>query len=60
MAAWLLVGVVVQGLTVHVKPLGVFFEMDDCFQAREYVLAQAEKPKINYELVCVHIDRSGA
>lgn len=60
MAAWLLVGVVVQGLAVHVKPLGVFFKMNDCFDARESVLSQVEKPKINYELVCVHIDRSGA
>jgi len=60
MAAWLLVGVVVQGLTVYVRPLGVFYEMDDCFKAREAVLVQADKPKINYELVCVYIDRSGA
>ena len=43
-----------------VKPLGVFIEMDDCFEAREYVLAQAEKPKINYEIVCVQVDGTGA
>ena len=60
MVAWLLVGIIVKGLAVHVKPLGVFLEMDDCFEAQEYVSAQAEKPKINYELVCVKIDRSGA
>lgn len=60
MTAWFLIGVLIQGSQVMVKPLGVFIEMDDCFETREYVLAQAEKPKINYEIVCVQVDGKGA
>jgi hypothetical protein len=59
-ASWLLVGILVEGLSVYVKPLGVFVEMNDCFETREFVLAQAEQPKINYEVVCVKIDKKGA
>lgn len=60
MTAWLLVGILVEGLTVHVKPLGLFVEMNDCFEVREFVLAQADQPKINYEVVCVKVDKKGA
>lgn len=60
MAAWLLVGILVEGLAVYVKPLGVFLEEADCTQATQYVLAQAKQPKINYEVICVKIDKSGA
>jgi hypothetical protein len=59
-AAWLLVGILVEGLAVYVKPLGVFLEEADCVKTKHYVLAQAEQPKINYEVVCVKIDKSGA
>jgi hypothetical protein len=34
--------------------------MNDCFEVREFVLAQADQPKINYEVVCVKVDKKGA
>jgi len=49
----------VQGSQVFTKPLGAFVEMDRCFEVREYVLAQASKPKLNYEVVCVQTNEMG-
>jgi hypothetical protein len=33
--------------------------MGDCFAAREYFLATAPQPKINYEAVCIQTDVKG-
>jgi len=59
LTVWLLVGILVQGSQVFTKPLGAFVEMDRCFEVREYVLAQASKPKLNYEVVCVQTNEMG-
>jgi len=51
--AWLLVGILISSQAVAVKPFGIFMDMDQCFSARQIIMAQIEKPKINYEFVCV-------
>lgn len=55
--AWLLVGILIQNGMVYAKPLGIFGSENKCLEVREYVMAQAPKPDINYESVCVHTDQ---
>jgi len=38
-------------------PQGPFATMDECFEARQYFMDTAPKPKINYEAVCVQTDQ---
>lgn len=33
--------------------------MDECFEAREYFMATAPQPKINYEAICIQTDVTG-
>ena len=39
-----------------VSPQGVYPMMADCFEARDFFMATAPKPKINYEAICVQTD----
>lgn len=59
MIVWLLVGILVKGAEVYTKPLGAFMEEGRCQEIREYVLAQAPKPSINYDAVCIKTDEMG-
>ncbi len=56
---WMLFTIVLQANQFYVKPNGPFVDMDTCFQARQAVLSQYEKPKVNYEAVCVKTDFFG-
>jgi hypothetical protein len=40
-----------------VMPQGPFATLAQCFEAREYFMDTAPKPKINYEAVCVRSDK---
>ena len=56
MVAWALVAIIISGSGVITKPFGVFLRMGDCFEARDALISQAPKPKINYEVLCVRVD----
>ena len=56
MVAWALIAVLVSGAGVTTRPFGVFLKMADCYQARDLLIGNAPKPKINYEIVCVRVD----
>jgi hypothetical protein len=41
------------------QPQGPFPSMETCFEARDYFMDTAPKPKINYEAVCIQTDKVG-
>ena len=53
---WILFAILIQAEGYAVYPQGPFLTMEDCFEAREYFMATAPKPKLNYEAVCVPTD----
>jgi hypothetical protein len=53
---WLLFVILLESERYIVAPQGLFIEMNDCFEARDYFLATAPQPKINYEAVCIPSD----
>jgi len=53
---WVLVAVLLSSKGAGVQPVNLHKSMDECFMARETVMAAMPKPKINYELVCVRTD----
>ena len=56
---WLLFAILSQSEGYAVYAQGPFATMDECFEAREYFMATAPQPKINYEAVCVQTDVVG-
>ena len=46
-----------EGYLTHTQ--GPFATMDDCFEARDFLIATGPKPKINYEAVCIQTDELG-
>jgi hypothetical protein len=56
---WILFAILIQADGYAVYPQGPFPTMGDCFEAREYFMATAPQPKINYEAVCVQTDVTG-
>jgi hypothetical protein len=56
---WLLFAILIQTGGYAVFPQGPFMTMDDCFEAREYFMATAPQPKMNYEAVCIQTDVTG-
>lgn len=53
---WVLVVTILQVQGITVQALNLYRSMNDCFTAREQYMLKAPKPKVNYELVCVHTD----
>jgi hypothetical protein len=53
---WLLFAIIIQADGYGVMPQGPYLTMEDCFEARDFFLATAPKPKINYEAICVPTD----
>jgi hypothetical protein len=53
---WALIGVVLSVQGVGVQPISLHPSMEECFSAREVVMASMPKPKINYETVCIRTD----
>lgn len=57
---WVLFAIIIQADGYGVMPQGPYLTMEDCFEARDFFLATAPKPKINYEAVCVPTDKGNA
>ena len=56
---WVLFVIVLEADRYYVSPNGMYESMDDCFEAREFFMATAPQPKINYEAICVATDKLG-
>ena len=56
---WLLFAILIQTDGYAVYPQGPFATMDKCFEAREYFMATAPQPKINYDAICIQTDVTG-
>jgi hypothetical protein len=57
---WVLFAIIIQADGYGVMPQGPYLTMEDCFEARDFFLATAPKPKLNYEAVCVPTDKGNA
>lgn len=57
---WMLFAIIVSSDQYMVYPQGPFDSMEKCFEAREYFIETAPKPKINYEAVCIQTDKVGS
>lgn len=53
---WILFVILVQPTQFSAGPASFHATMNECFEAREYFIQSAPKPKINYEAVCVQTD----
>ena len=56
---WSLVFIAVGIKGVLAVPVSLHPTMEECFNAREVVMDELPKPKINYETVCVRTDLNG-
>jgi len=56
---WILFLIVLESNQYLISHQGPFATMQDCFEAREYVMQTAPRPKINYEAVCIQTDHFG-
>ena len=56
---WALVGIVVGIAGAQAVPVSLHSTMEECFVAREVLMDELPKPKINYESVCVRTDLNG-
>lgn len=55
---WMLFTILLTTEGYYTHTQGPFTTMDDCFEARDYIIATGPKPKINYEAVCVQMEKS--
>ena len=53
---WVLVAVALGANGVAAQAIGVFSELNQCFEVREQIMKKAPQPKMNYETVCVRTD----
>lgn len=60
MIGWILFIIILDADQYYVQPNSFYSSMGKCFEARELFIATAPQPKINYELVCIKVDRKGA
>ena len=56
---WMLFVIMLEADRYYVAPQGPFPSMEVCFEARDYFMGTAPKPKINYEAVCIQTDKVG-
>jgi len=54
---WMLFAIIITAEGYGTMPQGPFATMAECFEAREYFMATAPQPKINYEAVCIQTDQ---
>lgn len=57
---WVLFAILIQDGGYGVMPQGPYLTMEDCFEARDFFLATAPKPKINYDAICIPTDKGNA
>jgi len=55
---WMLFLIILESDRYLVSHQGPFPTMEVCFEAREYTLSTAPKPKINYEAICIQTDHN--
>lgn len=53
---WVLFVILLEADRYMVAPQGVYPMMDDCFEARDFFMATAPKPKVNYDAICIMTD----
>ena len=56
---WMLFTILLTAEGYYTHTQGPFTTMDDCFEARDFLIATGPKPKINYEAVCIQTDELG-
>lgn len=54
---WMLFAIIITAEGYGTMPQGPFATMAECFEAREYFINTAPKPKINYEAICIQTDQ---
>ena len=50
---WVLFVILLEADRYYVSPNGIYTSMNDCFEAREYVMQTAPQPKMNYDAICI-------
>jgi hypothetical protein len=55
---WVLFVLMLESNRYIVAVQGIHPSMAGCFEARDFFMATAPKPKINYEAVCVQTDHN--
>ena len=50
---WVLFVILLEANRYYVSPNGIYPSMNDCFEAREYVMQTAPQPKMNYDAICI-------
>jgi len=53
---WILFVIFLEADRYVVAPQDVYPMMADCFEARDFFIATAPKPKINYDAICIQTD----
>lgn len=54
---WILFVILLESDRYYVSPQGMYPTMDGCFEARDFFIATAPQPKINYEAICIQTDK---
>lgn len=53
---WVLFVIFLEADRYMVAPQGVYPSMSGCFEARDFFMATAPQPKINYDAICIQTD----
>ncbi len=53
---WILFVILLEVDRYYVAPQDVFPTMASCFEARDFFMATAPKPKVNYDAICIMTD----
>lgn len=57
MTMWMLVAVIMIDGQLRFMALTAHTSVAECYASREYFIATAPKPKINYEAICIKTDQ---
>ena len=50
---WILFVILLEANRYYVSPNGIYPTMSDCFEARDFFMATAPQPKMNYDAICI-------
>ena len=50
---WILFVILLEANRYYVSPNGIYATMNDCFEARDFFMATAPQPKMNYDAICI-------
>jgi len=56
---WILFSLLLSAEQYYVHHQGPYMSLEECFKARDFLMEQAPKPKVNYESVCIKTDVFG-